>query len=353
MRIPLYLFLITSGWMQSASAFSIALNYSNDSSNFFGNATAKAALEQAAADLSAAITSTLNPITTDVYTGTSGSTTATFNWSLTYTNPTTDSTVTLNTFTAAANTFTIYVGARPIAGTTLGQGGIGGIDLGISGSGQSSQWIAAVAAAEASSNTSMRRGTNMTFSSLAGDATLGMATANYLLKTGPILGNLWFDNDSDNDTNIDNAMMLDGYWNFDHTLASFGTKNDFYSVALHEMIHSLGFGESESWTDNHSNTTWLGTNAVVLNGGSGSGLLDSDQAHIVSSYSSTRIDNGMAQETVMDPALLQGSRKYLTSMDLAMLQDMGYQVVPEASTNSMILLGLGGMAWLIHSRKRA
>ena len=82
-------------------------------------------------------------------------------------------------------------------------------------------------------------------------------------------------------------------------------------------------------------------------------MLDGDQAHLISSYSSTRIDNGQVQEAVMDPTILQGTRKYLTRMDLAILQDMGYQVVPEASTNVMVLLGLGGMSWFIRNKKKA
>ncbi len=329
-----------------APAFNIAFDYSNDSSNFFDNVAAKATLEKAAADLSAAITTSLAPVTTDVYTGTNGGTTATFNWDLTYTNPTTGATVTLNTFTAAANTFTIYVGAQPIAGTTLGQGGSGGAGVSLGGAGSSSQWAGAVAAAETASNKGMGRGTSVTFSSFSGSLALGGTTANYNVRTGPILGNLWFDNDSNNDNVIDDAVMLDNYWNYDYANTSFAGKNDFYSVALHEMIHSLGFGGSDSWDNEHSGTTWLGAKAVALNGGSGTGLLESDEAHIVSSYSSTRLDTGAVQEAVMDPSLIQGTRKYLTQMDLAMLNDMGYQVVPEANTSAMLFLGLGGLLWL-------
>ncbi len=331
---------------QAAPAFNIVFDYSNDSSNFFGNTTAKATLEKAAADLSAAITTSLAPVTTDVYTGTNGVTTATFDWKLTYTNPTTGATVTLNTFTSAANTFTLYVGAQPIAGTTLGQGGTGGAGFSFGGSGSGSQWTGAVAAAEAASNAGMGRGANVTFSSFSGSLALGGTPANYNVRTGPILGNLWFDNDSNNDNVIDDAVMLGNYWNFDYANTSFAGKNDFYSVALHEMIHSLGFGGSDSWDNEHSGTTWLGAKAVAQNGGSGAGLLASDQAHIVSSYSSTRLDTGAVQEAVMDPTLTQGTRKYLTQMDLAMLNDMGYQVVPEANTNAMLLVGLSGLLWL-------
>ncbi|MEO7933948.1 MAG: hypothetical protein ABIT76_12405 [Chthoniobacterales bacterium] len=331
--------------LQSASAFNIAIDYSNDSTNFFDNLTARATLEKAAADLSAAITSSLAPVTTDVYTGTNGSTTSTFDWDLTYTNPTTGAAVTLDTFTAAANTFTIYVGARPISGTALGQGGIGAAGFSFGGSGSGSQWTGAVAAAEAASNAGMGRGSNVTFNSASDSATLGSSTANYNVRTGPMIGNMWFDNDSNNDGSIDDTVMLGNYWNFDYANNSFAGKNDFYSVALHEIIHSIGFSGSESWDGEHSGTTWLGSSAVALNGGTGSGLLASDEAHIVSGYSSTRLDTGAVQEAVMDPSLTQGTRKYLTQMDLAMLHDMGYQVVPEVNTSALLAVGLGGLLW--------
>ncbi len=335
---------------QTVNAFNIAFDYSNDSSLFFNNATAKATLEKAAADLSAVITSTLSPITTDVYTGTNGSTTATFDWKLTYTNPTSGATVTLNTFTAAANTFTIYVGARPLPGTTLGTGGIGGSGFSFGASGFESEFTGAVAAAETASNNAMRRGTNMTFSSFTQNTTFGTTTTSYTVKTAPIIGNLWFDNDTNNDGTIDDLATLNAHWNFDFANTTFAGKDDFYSVALHEITHSLGFGGSNSWSNNHSGTTWLGSSAVALNGGSGAGLLDSDQAHIVSSYMSTRVDNGAAQEAIMDPSLTQGTRKYITRMDLAILQDMGYQTVPEVNTGALLAVGLGGIFWLLRRK---
>jgi hypothetical protein len=62
---------------------------------------------------------------------------------------------------------------------------------------------------------------------------------------------------------------------------------------------------------------------------------------------SRRITDFAAQEAVMDPSLLLGSRKYLTELDLAFLRDLGYATIPEPSVTA---LALGGL--LIFSARR-
>jgi hypothetical protein len=42
---------------------------------------------------------------------------------------------------------------------------------------------------------------------------------------------------------------------------------------------------------------------------------------------STSIVDGAPQEVVMDPSITQGSRKYLTALDLAFLRDIGYATI--------------------------
>jgi hypothetical protein len=66
-----------------ASALTVQLDYSNDQStdNFFGiNTTARSAVE-AVAVISGLLNTALDEIANDVVVGTSGDTTATFNWS--------------------------------------------------------------------------------------------------------------------------------------------------------------------------------------------------------------------------------------------------------------------------------
>jgi hypothetical protein len=317
-----------------AGAITITVDYSLDSTGFFAsNTAARNAVNAAASDISAAILPSLGAVPTDVFTGTSGSTTATLNWSLSFRNPVTDTTVTLNTFAFTADNITIYAGMRPLSGSTLGQGGPGGAGVQAGVSGQTNEFQAAFNVASANSDTVMKREAGGLSGPIIGTLSGGNTDFSYTVKYAPIVGQMSFDNDADNNGSPD--ADLSTYWNFDHTNNSFAGKNDFYSVALHELLHSIGLGASESWNGLHAGTTWNGANAKALNGGSGLNLVSSGGDHIADSF--------------MDPSLTTGSRKFLTQMDMAFLRDLGYATVPEPST--VMLLGLGGLALL--KRRRA
>ena len=213
-----------------------------------------------------------------------------------------------------------------------GRGGSVGAGIGLNASGTASQWPGALDNAEAASNAVMPRGGGPIVGTLSGQASLGGTSSDYTVMYGAIAGTLKLDNDTDNNGSVDTLAQLNNYWHFDPTTPVAAGKNDFYSVALHEMIHGLGLGSSQSWVTLHSGTTWLGGNAVSLNGGTGANLVSSDGAHIASSFMSPRIADGVMQEVVMDPSILVGTRKLLTQMDLAFLRDLGYVTVPEPST---------------------
>ncbi|MBI1841854.1 MAG: PEP-CTERM sorting domain-containing protein [Verrucomicrobia bacterium] len=51
----------------------------------------------------------------------------------------------------------------------------------------------------------------------------------------------------------------------------------------------------------------------------------------------------------MDPTLTLGTRKHLTSLDVAALKDIGWTVVPEPSV--LYLLALGGSGVLLLKRR--
>ena len=38
-------------------------------------------------------------------------------------------------------------------------------------------------------------------------------------------------------------------WHYDHTTSVDAGQFDFYSAALHELLHAIGFGTSNSWDD--------------------------------------------------------------------------------------------------------
>lgn len=339
-----------------ACALTIQLDYSYDSNGFFSaTPAAKAAVEKAAADISALLGPSLNAVTTDVYTGTHLDTTATVNWNLTFTNPTTGATVTLNTFSLPTDTFTIYVGMRNLTGTTLGQGGPGGAGFNVGVNGFENEFATALDNAEAASNVAMTRGGGPVMGTLSGNMTLGSTTTSYSLSYGAMVGNLWFDLDTDNNGSADSASLLSSFWHYDPYSAVGADKNDLYSVALHEILHALGIGAgstTSTWDQLSTGANWAGTAAAALNGGTGVGLLEADSAHIRTGYMSTRLSDGVAQEVVMDPNITTGTRKYLTEMDAAFLKDLGYAVVPEPSTAGLLLAGLVVLARRPRDRRR-
>lgn len=341
-----------------AQALTIVVDYSSDAANgnFFGlRPLAKAAVDAAAADLSALLAPThLTPISpsgtpnVNAITGTSGSTSVTVDWDYLYTNPSTGVEVTVTSPSVPSDIVTIYAGMNA---TALGQGGPGSASIGMSASGFASQLVAATNAMEAASNTYMNRGAGPVLGTLSGSITIGATTAFFDLTYGPAIGTVAFDNDTNNNGIPDTLAMLDGYWHYDPDTPVASGKNDFYSVALHEMIHALGLGTSDTWSSLASGTTWLGTNAQALNGGSGANLIDSGTGHIRNGLISTNIYTGGAQEAAMDPSLTIGTRKELTAMDVAFLQDLGYSVAPVPEPG-VLTLGFGAAALLLLGRSR-
>ncbi len=333
----------------NAGAFSIALDYSHSASSFFDTNTAdglaaRAAVAAAAADLSNAVTSSLAALSSPdlVYTGSNGATTSTFTAHLSYTNPDTGAQVDLTDINLAANEFRVYVGSRSLGGSTLGQGGPGGLGY-TPGGGSSSpdyatEWAGAVATAETNFNNALGRDTDVEVGSFSDVVTLGGVPASFTLGFGPTVGNLWFDNDGSSS------------WHLDHTTAVGFGMSDLYSVALHEMLHAIGIGTYGLWDAQVSGTDWLGAEVIALQG-SGVGLIDGGGGHIATGVMSPRLSDGVMQEVVMDPNLTTGTRKELTELDLAFLRDLNFTTVPEPST--MILMGLAALGWAGHRRREA
>lgn len=326
--------------LSGAQALTIVLDYSHDIStdNFFGtNATAKAALEQARNDLQTAITTTLAAVGSDTAQGTNGGTTATYDFNLSYTNPSTGVGETIAISTLGADQMTIFVGVRELTGATLGQGGPGSTGLSIGGSGFPAEWPGAVTAANAAASAQRMRGGPL-MGTLSGSVDLGGSPGLVDVDFSPSTGNLWFDVDTDNNGLTDSAAQLDAAWHFDWNAPVAPGKSDFYTVALHELLHALGVGTAQSWDNLISGSDWLGAEAIALQG-SGSGLVTT--GHIASGINSPRLSDGLMQETVMSPTLTVGTRKTLTQLDLAILRDIGWQTVPEPGVGLLSLLSAG------------
>ena len=207
------------------SAVNIVLAYENEADFFKGNLIAKAAVEQAAADISNVLTNSLSPLITDTYTGAAGTSSLTVDWLFSYTQPSTGDTVVLQTPHISPGFGTdqiiINVGMRNLSGTTLGQGGPGGAGGGFGGV-AGTDFAQAVDNMEALSAAAMLRGSGPVISTLAGN----IGGEDYALSYGMFLGNLWFDSDTNDDSVTDTEAELGMSWHFDHTSAVGGSLSD-------------------------------------------------------------------------------------------------------------------------------
>jgi hypothetical protein len=177
--------------------------------------------------------------------------------------------------------------------------------------GNQNDFNSAVAMASASGSANMSRGGGPVIGTRSGNFSGG----NYSVNFGSTIGKLSMDTGTN--------------WQYDYTQPVGSNQYDFYSVALHELTHALGFGSSQSWTNDVTAAThsWSGPQAIALLG-TGSGVLNSNNDHIASGTVSTRLSDGAAQVAVMDPALFNGQRKKFTRLDLAFLRDIGWQTIP-------------------------
>ncbi len=322
-------------------ALNIELDFSHDEAAdqfFSSNPDAQSAVQKAAQDIGSMLTNSMSAITQDTYSGTNGSTTASFDWAWSYINPVTGTQEIIDNPGIAEDKIVIYAGTRNLSGSTLGQGGAGGARLLISGSGYPSEWVGAVDTAQTASNTAMSRGSGPTLSSISGSANFGGYVANYELDYGIAVGNLWFDADTDNNGKRDSNTTLGNYWHYDTETPVATGKTDLYSVALHEILHVIGLGTSQTWDELASGSQWLGSEAAAIAGSSS--IIDSSGSHVQSGLMSARVRDGMPQESVISPTITPGVRKELTELDLAFLTDVGYSVanpVPEPSSAAFLL----------------
>lgn len=152
------------------------------------------------------------------------------------------------------------------------------------------------------------------------------------------------------------TFTTDWAWYFDDdisTVEDMGTAVDFFSEAVHELSHLIGFGTTETWAGlvDDTNGLFLGANAMAEFGGAVP--LDDLQQHWAEGTMSYVTGTTIEQETAMDPTIYEGERKYLTDLDVAALSDIGYTVsaVPEPTTTAA-LLGLFALGLVARRRKQ-
>lgn len=258
-------------------ALSFQFDYRYDTSGFFSSQSRKDVLVAAGKALASRLADTFDAVVP------SGGNT----WSINLTAPGSGQSATISNPSVAANTIVVYVGARDLAGNTLGQGGPTG--WGASGT---SAWIDAV------------RGRGETG-----------ATASPRTDFAPKAGAITFDSPTN--------------WFFGTTLTGIGgSQTDFYSVATHELGHVLGIGVgSETWPKYLSNGTFNGPKTKALYG---KGVpVSSDGGHLAEGV----FYGGV--EAAMDPTIKTGTRKSFTALDYAILDDIGYDLTYVATTGKI------------------
>lgn len=272
-------------------ALDIQLDYTYDTGGFFvGHPDRQSLLEAAAAVFESRLADTLAAITPDTNN----------TWTADFDHPGTGEPISVSNLTLGEGVVKIYAGAMQLGTSTLGMGGPGGYHL----SGITQEWFDTVAA----------RGQ---VGALAATAT----------DFGPWGGFITFDIDAD--------------WYFG--TGSLSGKNDFLSVATHELGHLFGIGTSESWIGLISASEFTGPNATAANGGVQVSL--SGTGHWANGTMSTIYGTSTPQEAAMDPSITVGTQKYFTTLDFAGMQDIGWTVVPEPSAlglwaGATALLGL-------------
>ncbi|MDP0500630.1 MAG: PEP-CTERM sorting domain-containing protein [Verrucomicrobiota bacterium JB022] len=301
--------LITIGLITTAAhGLQITLDYTYDTNSFFSgdNAYRRIYLEEAAKvyerllvdELSAIQPTAPNTYTQYIY------------------NPGDGSTTTVVDRPVAANEVIIYAGGFDLGGTTLGRGGYGGWE----GYGTQSFFE------------TVNRGQGSVTGETADDFANwgGFMTFN---TTAP----WYFDDDVD-------------------TVEDFAGRFDFYSVAVHEFGHVFGLGTAASWKNLiDDNNLFQGENSIALYGSAVP--VNSTGGHWANGVTSETLD-GETQEVIMDPDIAANVRKYLTRLDIAGLDDLGWEIhpdyvvaVPEPRTYAL-LAGLSVLGIVSYRRRR-
>ncbi len=271
---------------EPAGAITIRFDMSTDTTDFFGDGNPSG---QAAGALAAAALNEAGRFFKDLLADDLEAISPQGNkrWTAIYNHPSTGNSVQSFNLDIPADTIHVFVGARDLGGNVLGTAGPGGHSVFFGGS----AWKATI----------RDRGEGTTQGEGATDF-------------GPWGGSL--------------AMDIDSIWHYDHTtLPSFG-RNDFLTVLTHELGHILGIGTADSW-DNQvdDDDTFIGPMALNKHGGPVPLDAASANAHFASGTTSTVYPHGTAQEVAMDPDIRVGSRKEFTLLDVAALDDVGWETL--------------------------
>lgn len=312
-----------------AAAVSINVDYRYDSTNFFGSGNpqgaaaggqARAAVEAAAAMLSQSLEDPLIGFSVpERFTGASPG--SFVEWGLSFENPTTASPTTLTNETLGTEELLVFVGTKNFGGTTLATAGTGGLTLNSGGLFAPTEITQINGITSQFSQTADQRGQS--------DGLPGWG------------GTISFDRSNT--------------WQFNPNQAPSTGENDLYSVALHEMMHVLGFGISDPspdfdtpWENLIVGNRFAGSEATASNGSRP--IVVDGNAHWSASLTS-QVYNGGAQQTPLMAAVIPpGTRVELTELDAAALSDIGWEVAASSGVagdfnNDQVVDGADYTVW--------
>jgi hypothetical protein len=283
-----------------ARAIDVVFDYTYDSAGFFTQ-DKRVVLDQVARVFSQNLLDTLTAITP------SGST----NFAARLFNPQDPfgATLQINNFSIPENEVRIYVGSHAFEGQTLGVGGPG---------------FQNVSGSTAFIDNALSRGEPGALTPVETDF-------------GPWGGSISF------------GSIINWYFDGDVSTVERFSGFDFYTVAMHETAHVFGFGSTESWFDAVVGDTFTGAVTTAENGGAAVALQsDGTDAHFATSLRG--VANGSQQVPLLSPFVPSGQRRYMTDLDWAALDDIGWEVaslqatvpapIPEPRTWAMMLGGV-------------
>ncbi|MEM7575888.1 MAG: hypothetical protein AAF328_00305 [Planctomycetota bacterium] len=284
------------------SGLTLSINTTYDVNGFFNDPLAAATLDAAADFYSRILTDTLDPITPGPRPGGGVN-----SWEVRLSHPGTgeapyDPTFNPDGFrimnpSVPADTVIVYVGAYDLSPNDVGG------TLGIAGPGG---WSAL--------------GNNAWFDKIRNRGEPGLTTG-AASEFAPYGGRL--------------SVTTDTNWNLDYRVAPQPDENDLYTVILHEMAHVLGLGTSASWFTGAVGGEFRGSAARAANGNAfvplepgGGHWAEFVNSTLLGTTGPESLTPPITQETALDPDILQGTRKLATTLDLAGLDDIGWDLAP-------------------------
>jgi hypothetical protein len=299
----------------------VQIDYTYDTSNFFGagnpqgaaaGAQAKTALGAAASYFSSILTDSFSAIQVPApFHSSISNGVVNWSWSEVFLNPSTGANLNVVNPNVAANQYVIYAGGQNMTGGVAGIGAVGGYSY--------VPWTLS--------------GTNLfTQAELNQIPVITDNFTNAINTRGQPSG---FANWG-GVISFDNSART---WHFDYTTQPTAGQTDFYSIALHELAHALGFGETTDsgnspWESNVSGSQFFGNNAEAANGFQPVPLASAaDIAHWAQGTQSVVYGTSIQQEAVMTPSINDGQRKKVTALDVAALKDIGWTVIAPLGVN--------------------